>query len=752
MSLPPELRVLCFQLSAIPVPELPRRLPTLLRYISQCQAPLSSPTSNANANLADASASSGLIHKLKTQLSALLNGRSPEGRFAAMVMIKGVVEVGEWEILRGSESWVRGLLSILVKPDPVVSKELCIMALTKIYCLTHQYPTLIREITTPMLPSFITSCLNLVSASPDGAPGLPCSLVEAVFQSFTTLLPRHTTLYRPFASRIRTVTRSYLAPTVSDGMFVPLSTRESARHLVVALHQTAPKNGGGEEWGKEIRNIVKDIHMTADNVFRAVIEDWESTAGYTTAPVDLNLDLCGGGNTPSDLPAWNGILAGVERLTGLIEFLTEYFRSETSPSVSIPLGAIVDMITRMLSISIPSSSSSSGQGSVRLHPGIDRDEKDALWCGMPQIYIAGLQLVDAIATRLDQGFVPLADGILCQLLWSFPSGRSNPEFRSVTYTVMASVLIHVGQSLNKSQTSKLAPIIRWCCKDLVPIDPNSTKLGVAESVEKTPNGHSITASQNSNALLHHKGISLAMGVENSSINAEAKLQVAAAKLLPLLLSTLPQQHLDMPLRSLVERTAILTHNKHAMLSSVLYPFLGKNGMAMASILPHLTRDFGSDDIVEIILRPRMPPLPTSNVQRPLDDTRHGDSEDESMDFIMKPEPAQEDHVRHDRPMDQQPGLGHPEDHPIPGSTSTQNTLCATSNVFVTKDSFCTESPFAGPSWKTTADTAHGGNNHETHSQTKMIDDVHMASEGESSDNESVHLTMQLDTDSDSDTD
>jgi pre-rRNA-processing protein RIX1 len=76
----------------------------------RCQIPLSS--SAGNGAKADASASSVLIHKLKTQLSTLLNGKSPEGRFTAVVLIKAVVEVGGWEILQGAESWVRGLLSL----------------------------------------------------------------------------------------------------------------------------------------------------------------------------------------------------------------------------------------------------------------------------------------------------------------------------------------------------------------------------------------------------------------------------------------------------------------------------------------------------------------------------------------------------------------------------------------------------------------------------------------------------------------
>lgn len=111
MSLPPELRVLCIHLSSTPVVELPRLTPILLRQVLRCHVPLSSQAGNSAK--ADASASSVLVHKLKTQLSTLLNGKSPEGRFTAVVLIKAVVEVGGWEVLRGSESWVRGLLSVL---------------------------------------------------------------------------------------------------------------------------------------------------------------------------------------------------------------------------------------------------------------------------------------------------------------------------------------------------------------------------------------------------------------------------------------------------------------------------------------------------------------------------------------------------------------------------------------------------------------------------------------------------------------
>jgi pre-rRNA-processing protein RIX1 len=114
MSLPPELRVLCLQLSnnSFEEGDLPYLTPKLLQHVLRCQVPLSQPAgSSAKAE------ASVLVHKLKTLLSTLLKSESSGGRFAAVVLIKAVVEVGGWEVLQSTElksQWVPGLLSILV--------------------------------------------------------------------------------------------------------------------------------------------------------------------------------------------------------------------------------------------------------------------------------------------------------------------------------------------------------------------------------------------------------------------------------------------------------------------------------------------------------------------------------------------------------------------------------------------------------------------------------------------------------------
>jgi len=554
------------------------------------------------------------------------------------------------------------------------------------------------------------------------------------------MLPRHTTIYRPFTSQIRLAIRPFLAPTSSDDLFVSRSLNESSQRLAVLLHQTAPKNAGGEEWGEAVRDLVHRVHRTADHVFRAVVEDWESAAGYSAKAVDINQLLSGGGKAAEDLPQWTGIHAGVERLTGMLEFLAEYFRSETSTPVTIPLASILDVVTRMLSIAVPpaSAESANGHGAARLHPAIDRDERDGLWCGMPQIYVAAVQLVNTIAERMEDAFLAISQSSFDQLAWVFQFGKHNPEFRLAAYNLTAKTLFYAGQSFDRPQVGRISGIIRSCCNDLHSADPAVVHIGAAERFgKKTPS--SLDSSNHHNADTFLK-TTTALNLE---VPLDLPLAIAAEKLLPLLLSHVPQHYLDISLRSMVERTAILTHNKSAMLASILNPFVGKNGKAMASILPHLARKFAGDEVVEILLRPRMPLLPSPNTQLSNGEGVWDDDEDEEMDTYPESASIEEDRSRafpivRDA-VAAHPGFGTatgtPIDHPPPQPRTG----------FGFHD---TSSP-ALPSMSTSGATLLESSTEVRGTPKEYHTDI-MDEDEESSGNESVHLTMQLDTDSDSD--
>ncbi|ESZ96054.1 hypothetical protein SBOR_3531 [Sclerotinia borealis F-4128] len=719
MSLPSELRILCLRLTSTPPQDLPNLTPTLIQYVLQCQIPLSNPS--ANSGKADASQSAVLVHKLKTQLTTLLNGKSAEGRFAAIVLIKVVVEVGGWEILRDAGSW---------KPDSSAAKELCIVALTKIYCMTHQYQTLVREITTPTLPTFVTSCLNVISSKTStNALDVSPSLVETVFRSFAMLLPRHTTIFRPFASQLRAVTRPYLACTLCDRGHVSSSVKESARKLVVILHQTVAKSGGGEEWGKAVRVLVQDVHITADQVFRAVIEDWESTVGYTAEPINVDEELSGGGRTPEDLSRWTGIDAGVERLVGLLEILDEYLKGPTPSAVTIPVGSIFDIITRILSISLPSLTDSNS-GSVRLHPAIDRDERDGLWTGLPKVFISVLHLISTMSSTLEQSFVPLAQGSLDLLMWSFSSGKNHQQFRASTYSLACKILPLVSQSLDKLRVSKLVPIMRACCKDL-----ETSYSGINSSEANTSQSNGVS-SQNADTLLH--------GSISTVVFVDPEVVVAASSLLPVLLSDLPQGYLDISMRSQLERAAILGRNKKAMLASILNPFIGKNGKALSSVLPHITREFPADDTVEILLRPRMPIIPAGHNTTVLDGlTEVFDSEDDEMDVIdeeiLTYKRADEIAVQDFKSMSGTEATGISEE--TTGPTLGSHNGFPTTNKLSGFEA-AAPTPLPPPKQRFTEPQPLG--NRTMNTDTIMSYDDADGSDEDSDEDGSVHLTMQLD--------
>lgn len=58
-----------------------------------------------------------LLHKLKTQLSALLQDKQPQARYAAVVFIKAAVQVGGSNVLQGAAPWVRNLIGIMRVSD-----------------------------------------------------------------------------------------------------------------------------------------------------------------------------------------------------------------------------------------------------------------------------------------------------------------------------------------------------------------------------------------------------------------------------------------------------------------------------------------------------------------------------------------------------------------------------------------------------------------------------------------------------------
>ena len=105
------LRAVTHRLTTTPTQELPLIAAYVALTLGDCGDILSSPQNHKSST--SVSDTALLVHKLKTRITSLLQDKSVEGRWTAVVLVKATVEAGKWEVLHGSEAWVRGLLAIL---------------------------------------------------------------------------------------------------------------------------------------------------------------------------------------------------------------------------------------------------------------------------------------------------------------------------------------------------------------------------------------------------------------------------------------------------------------------------------------------------------------------------------------------------------------------------------------------------------------------------------------------------------------
>ncbi len=179
-----------------------------------------------------------------------------------------------------------------------------------------------------------------------------------------------------------------------------------------------------EELAGACKNVITDSHVVADHIFRSVLEDWEpaaQTSSYQKKGEVATTEILSQGDTSQmRLPSWTGISAGVTRLSGLLYLLRQYVAESTASTVKFPVGAIVDLLTRIFTLTVPlSRENQGGQSGVRLNTEIGREERDGLWIGLPQIHVAAMSVLVTMIDRLGCGFLPMAQEFLDLVLWVF---------------------------------------------------------------------------------------------------------------------------------------------------------------------------------------------------------------------------------------------------------------------------------------------------------------------------------------------
>ena len=586
------LQASTYRISSTPTKQLPRIVPQIAGSLWNCKDILSASQESTKSN----SEASTIVHRVKTQISSLLQDRSIEGRWAAIVLTKAAIEAGGPEVLSKSNGWVRSLLAILKKPDPSTTRNLAIITLTRIFMLTWDYSNIVREITTPALPTFIASCLNNAEAKRCSA-----SELRTVLEAFATLILRHPAIFRTYDAQIKSLLLKILASTSSDAgsnLHYTQSHSSAARRLFVLLHHCAPKQGAGEKWDETLRATVLAVHATCDRVFRSVNEGWITNAGIqTTASASA---LSAGqvefdGEDAIGLRGWKSIFSGCERIVTLLGILQSHIETASAGAVNVRIGLLADLWTRLLNLTVPPNGK---DDTFNINNQIPRDEREAMLSILPTIHVAALEFLHALLDRFGLLIISVMQGLLGLLTGVFDAEQASVEIRVSTYRTVKVVLQLMGPAMTKDDIADLAVIMRACCEDLLPTGEKMTGKsavnvnGVSQKHQLSNGDHALQASK----------------IQPSHPTVLSELSDSAEALLPVILTQIDSESMPKKARVQMERTAILTRNKEALVACVLNPMTkGAGGEYQSSLLPLLARECPNSADVEALLRPRMPP-------------------------------------------------------------------------------------------------------------------------------------------------
>ncbi|KAL8926722.1 MAG: hypothetical protein Q9208_002796 [Pyrenodesmia sp. 3 TL-2023] len=631
------LRSVTQRLSATAKADLPHVVPFLATTISSCGAILAE-TDSQGRKKSDSEAAI-VVHKLKTQISTLLQHGSKEARWAAVVLVKATVEAGERNVVQASGNWVRAMLGFLGRPEPATTKKLCLVTLTRIFLLTNDSQSLVRDLTTPSLPSFITACVRLSKDNKGAAtarPDVHDSVLSTVLWAFSKLLPQHPRTFKPFLDQIRDLVLPLTAPTPSN-LSLDASAAQGrlktcseilahrARHLFVLLNTRALKSSSSQEWEGSFSHIILAAQHTADRVFRGLVEDLDPEIWNSPLKRNLHSSLegtCHMRDDKSEWPGWTGIHAGLERLNGHLLTIQAYLISPTPVPVAVPVPKLVGLIDRLLSALPPlGKGPKEASTGTQTRPEISRDEREAVWTWLPSIHVSVLQILEQLVVRLGESSMSLHQQLLNLTMWTFEHERAHVDIRRAVYRILPQLSARGKVGLHRPIASILSSCLQVCCDDMLPprAEPNSVL------------DNNISMDMTSNKDMANAEAYLRKSDSPSTFSSTlSDLQELASKVLSAALEDLPPGSLSFAIRSKIDRTAVLTQNMRILQSSVLNPPTRRGKKKQSSVMPLLARQYPQSSCTETLLRPRMPLLPLDTTDRSQESDQELDEREENM--------------------------------------------------------------------------------------------------------------------------
>jgi pre-rRNA-processing protein RIX1 len=574
------------RLLSTPVDDLPRIAWFLASSFTNCSSIL-------NGISPKTTETSVSIHKLRTRISSLLQHRSPAGRLTAAVLIKTIAEVGGSGESTIWEPWARGLISCLNKSEAWEIRRVYLAAAVRIFLLTKDSPTLQREVTSPLLPPFLTASLAAIKPSQAktsvNARATPSRLLSSVLHAWGELVQVQPSTFRPFLSRIQPICLRVLSDFGSSSELQDLAAR-----LLSSTHLCSPKTTISGDWESTVSNLIQSAHSSLNLILRGYREQWYPNEAsfsqkafnhdYSKEPELINSD-------DASLDPWKGIFEGGERVSRLLHWLRKMLSCK-SMIVSVPLGHLIDLTSRISSLSILAEPIDARKTRQTLAE-VGREERDAVQAVVPVLQSSCLALILQVVNSLESTTTSILMVFIDQLFQVFESSKSIVSVRHQFYSTLAELLRpNKGFGLHLSP-KRLEELCVVCGQDI-----ESGLLQPEDTLSSKAPRH-ISATTSTEAFKQGQQI---------RIHQNEAIARCALQLWPLLLESLHPSSLSNSARAKYDRVAILIGDERSICASIMNPSMRRSGKGAApSILPFFAQAADEQSMVlEAIKRPRMP--------------------------------------------------------------------------------------------------------------------------------------------------
>ncbi|ANB12491.1 ribosome biogenesis protein Rix1 (predicted) [Sugiyamaella lignohabitans] len=519
-----------------------------------------------------------LVHKFNVKISGLLKSKSPVCRWFGAYLAKMSVDASPLILKSHGATWANILIHILELPEPPVTTQIAVQALSSIFANTVGKSELTREITTPRLPAYLKLLLNklkdivkgFTSGSSNASANQTTVLIPTLVKALTRVLRQQSTSFRPFSGGFHTCLVDLLNQSISSPASIPDELLQDICTAYVCLHMSATKGTEAEEWRSACIAVINEIHITADQLaIKYVREDnanSSSNNNYNRHPV-LNLQPAGFNTSASASPESVSPLAYVKHFEVLFCLLTSFFTTPTKISVKMPLGAIEDLTDRLYSISRYTTK----------QPVLDKT--------LYSIFLSVMDKVHVLVTALNITLLPVVGNSVLEhfdMLLHHISALCDGADQTVQLVLLqfvSKLLVQVSV-VPKSYTQTVSRLIH----------PISTSL-VTDRTTSDPRFQQLSDFISNSKAFQNPVPSYVNNVVSEFFTA--------------VLKTMP----DLPLniRAEIDRYFIFSSNQSGLNTSALYP----GNLARYSVAPMAARLDSGLGLASSLIHPRLPPLAVS---------------------------------------------------------------------------------------------------------------------------------------------